>query len=187
MLFGHLPIVVHFYRDWASDANFIQTFGYYVSIYWKRFFPTQDRCPSVVYVDVWPIATPMAFSMEAYVSNQIEIGKSLPKSPMQGEFLRPISNGKDLNCMHGEEWRIWRSRFNPGFSRTNIRAWVPAILDEVEDFANMLRGLAGQNGDWGQVFQLEKAAGNLAFDVTGRVVLYVLLLPSHMLDLSLPY
>ena len=89
--------------------------------------------------------------------------------------------------MHGEEWRIWRSRFNPGFSRTNIRAWVPAILEEVEDFANTLRGLAGQNGDWGRVFQLEEAGGKLAFDVTGRVVLYVHLFPSHMLKLSLSY
>ncbi|KAK2872113.1 hypothetical protein FQN49_002556 [Arthroderma sp. PD_2] len=171
-LLGHLPVVRRFYLDWASDANFIQTFGYYISKHWKRFFPDQDQCPPVVYVDVWPISTPMAFSMEAYVSNQIEIGKTLlPKSPLQGEYLKPISNGRDLNCMHGEEWRTWRSRFNPGFSKASIRAWIPAVLEEVEAFAEAFQDLAGKDGAWGPVFQLEKISSNLAFDVTGRVVL----------------
>lgn len=168
---GHLLVVRQFYRDWATDANFIQTFGYYISKNWKRFFPGEDRCPPVVYVDVWPISTPMAISMKAYVSNQIELGRLLPKSPMQGEFLRPISNGKDLNCMHGEEWRTWRSRFNPGFSKTNIRGWIPAFLEEAESLANVLTNLSGDEGDWGQVFQLERISGDLAFDATGRVVL----------------
>lgn len=171
LVLGHLPIVMQFYRDWAWDANFIQTFGYYISKYWRKFFPHEDRCPPVVYVDVWPISRPMAFSVEAYVSNQMEIGSSLPKSPMQGEFLRPISNGRDLNCMHGAEWRMWRSTFNPGFSQGNIRAWIPAILQEVEAFANMFQNLSGGNGSWGQVFPLEKISSNLAFDVTGKIVL----------------
>lgn len=170
-LLGHLLVARQFYRDWASDANFVQTFGYYMSLHWERFFPTETQCPPVIYVDLWPIATPMAFSMKAYVSNQMEMGQSLPKSPMQGEFLRPITNGRDLNCMHGEEWRAWRSIFNPGFSQSNIRLWVPAILEEVETFAESIRGLAGQNGDWGQVFLLEKMSGNLAFDAVGRVIL----------------
>ncbi|KAE8166097.1 cytochrome P450 [Aspergillus tamarii] len=161
LVFGHLPVVLQFYRDWAFDANFKL----------EKFFPNEDRCPPVIYVDIWPISRPMAFSMEAYVSNQVSIGTSLPKSPMHGEFLGPISNGKDLICMHGDEWRMWRSMFNRGFSRGNIRAWVPAILEEVEAFANMLRNLSGGNGDWGQVFPLEQISSNLAFDVTGRIVI----------------
>ncbi|KAB8205214.1 cytochrome P450 [Aspergillus parasiticus] len=171
LVFGHLPVVLQFYRDWAFDANLVQTFGYYMSKYWKKFFPNEDRCPPVIYVDIWPMSRPMAFSMEAYVSNQMSIGTSLPKSPMHGEFLGPISDGKDLICMHGDEWRMWRSMFNRGFSRGNIRAWVPAILEEVEAFANMLRNLSAGNGDWGQVFPLEQISSNLAFDVTGRIVL----------------
>lgn len=74
--------------------------------------------------------------------------------------------------MHGEEWHMWRSRFNPGFSRTNIRTWIPAIIEEVEAFANVLKGLSGgDDGQWGQVFPFEQISSNLAFDVTGRVVL----------------
>lgn len=179
-LFGHLPVVRQFYSDWASDANFIQTFGFYISKYWTKFFPDEDCCPPVIYVDVWPIGTPMAFSMEAYVSNQIELGKSLPKSPMQGEFLRPISNGRDLNCMHGEEWRMWRARFNPGFSKANIRSWVPFIIEEVESFAEVIRSFAGLAGEWGPVFQSEKLAGDLAFDATGRIVVYAMTSPSFI-------
>ncbi|RAL03066.1 cytochrome P450 [Aspergillus ibericus CBS 121593] len=171
LVFGHLLIVLRFYRDWAFDANFIQTFGFYMSKHWIKFFPDEKQCPPVIYVDVWPISRPMAFSMKAYVSNQMEIGSSLPKSPMQGEFLDPITSGKDLNCMHGEEWRMWRSRFNPGFSRGNIRTWIPAILEEVEAFANELKNLSGGTGEWGQVFPMEQISSNLALDVTGRVVL----------------
>lgn len=67
---------------------------------------------------------------------------------------------------------MWRSRFNPGFSRTNIRTWIPAIIEEVETFANVLKGLSGgDDGQWGQVFPFEQISSNLAFDVTGRVVL----------------
>lgn len=154
----------------AFDANFIQTFGLYMSENWSKYFPDEKECPPVIYVDVWPFSTPMAFSMQAYVSNQMEIGNSLPKSPMQGKFLYPISNGKVLICMHGEEWHIWRSKFNPGFSRSNIRAWIPAILEEVEAFADTLKSLSDGNSTWGQVFSLEQISSNLAFDVTGRVV-----------------
>lgn len=170
-LFGHFFVVIQFYKDWAFDANFIQTFGFYMSKNWAKFFPKENQCPPVIYVDVWPISRPMAFSTMAYISNQMEIENSLPKSPMQGEFLSPISNGKDLNCMHGEEWRMWRSRFNPGFGRSNIRNWIPAILEEVEAFTNVLKNLSGGVGEWGQVFPLEQISSNLAFDVTGRVVL----------------
>ncbi|OGM48835.1 hypothetical protein ABOM_003010 [Aspergillus bombycis] len=147
LIFGHLPVVLQFYRDWAFDANLVQSFGYYMSKYWKKFFPNEERCPPVVYVDIWPMSRPMAFSMEAYVSNQMSIGTSLPKSPMHGEFLGPISAGKDLICMHGDEWQ------------------------EVEAFSNMLKNLAGGNGGWGQVFPLEQISSNLAFDVTGRILL----------------
>jgi cytochrome P450 len=170
-LFGHLFVVIQFYRDWAFDANFIQTFGFYMSKHWTKFFPNENHCPPVIYVDVWPISRPMAFSTQAYISNLMEIQNSLPKSPMQGEFLNPISNGKDLNCMHGEEWKMWRSRFNPGFSLSNIRTWIPAVLEEVEAFANVLKNLSGGEGEWGQVFPFEQISSNLAFDVTGRVVL----------------
>ncbi|KAF3480688.1 uncharacterized protein GIQ15_06035 [Arthroderma uncinatum] len=108
-LLGHLLIVRQFYLDWASDANFIQTFGYYISKHWRRFSPDEDQCPPVVYVDVWPISAPMAFSMEAYVSYQIEIGTTLlPRSPMQGEFLNPISKGKDLNCENGAWGQVFQ-------------------------------------------------------------------------------
>lgn len=73
--------------------------------------------------------------------------------------------------MHGEEWRMWRSRFNPGFSRGNIRTWIRAVIEEVEAFSNVLKNLSGGDGEWGQVFPLEQISSNLAFDVTGRVVL----------------
>lgn len=73
--------------------------------------------------------------------------------------------------MHGEEWRMWRSRFNPGFSRSNIRTWIPAILEEVEAIANVLTNLSGGVREWEQVFPMEQISSNLAIDVTGRVVL----------------
>ncbi|KAK9438357.1 Cytochrome P450 [Metarhizium brunneum] len=170
-LLGHLLVVRKFHLDWATDANFIQSFGSYMAEHWKDFFPAEDSCPPVVYVDVWPLSRPMAYSLKAYVSNQMEMGQLLAKSPMQGKFLEPISKGRDLNCMHGDEWRAWRSTFNPGFSKSNIRSWIPALLQDAQSFATVISKLCGEGGSWGPVFQLEKISADLAFDSAGRVII----------------
>ncbi|KAI1261185.1 cytochrome P450 [Xylariaceae sp. FL1019] len=174
LIFGHLLIVLAFHREWSWDSNFTQRFGHYVSQNWQRFFPTESECPHLIYVDLWPVANPVMFSLQAYISNQMVLGRNVPKSHMQGDFLGPITEGKDFNCTSDlEEWKIWRSRFNPGFSATNIQCWVSDVLEEVEIFSDGLRRRCGPGDEWGEVFPLEKPAHDLAFDVTGRVVLNV--------------
>jgi hypothetical protein len=69
LLFGHFLVVFQVYRDWAFNANLIQTFGFCMTKHWAKFFPGEDQCPTVIYVDVWPIARPVAFSTQAYISN----------------------------------------------------------------------------------------------------------------------
>ncbi|KAI0145372.1 cytochrome P450 [Xylariaceae sp. FL1272] len=173
-IFGHLSIVLAFHREWAWDSNFTQRFGHYISINWQRFFPAESECPHLIYVDLWPVANPVMYSLKAYISNQMVLGRNVPKSQMQGDFLGPISDGKDFNCTSDfEEWKLWRSRFNPGFSHANLQSWIPNILEEVEIFADGLRRRCGRGNEWGEVFPLEEASHNLAFDVTGHVVLNI--------------
>lgn len=154
------------------DANFTQTFAHYISKNWKRYFPGEDHRPPVIYVDVWPVFVPLAFTLEAYVSNQMVFDKrNLPKSALEGETLKPLTDAKDIGSMSGESWHLWRQRFNSGFSATSITTLIPAVLEEVEAFMGVLEGLAGKNGTWGPVFPLEEPSYALSLDVTGRAML----------------
>jgi cytochrome P450 len=88
-------------------------------------------------------------------------------------FLHPLTQNLDILTTHGAQWRVWRSRFNPGFSSKSITGLVPFILEEVVTFRNILRSKAGPGGSWGGVFPLEPLATNLTFDVIGRAALDV--------------
>jgi hypothetical protein len=51
LLFGYLPIVYTFHKEWAMDANFTQTFAYYIGKNWQRFFPNETCRPPVIYLE----------------------------------------------------------------------------------------------------------------------------------------
>lgn len=84
------------------------------------------------------------------------------------DFLNPLTQKKDLVCTEGSEWKSWRSRLNPGFSPRNVTALLPELVEEVLVFTNGIKKLAGKDGSWGQVFQMEEKAMNLTFDVIIR-------------------
>jgi hypothetical protein len=172
LLLGHLPIVYKFHNEWAMDANFTQTFACYIGKNWRRYFPEQTHRPPVIYLDVWPIFAPLAFTLEAKISNQMVFDKkNLPKSHLEGAFLKPLTDAKDIGSQSGEAWHTWRMRFNPGFSASNIANLIPAVIEEVEVFVAVLQGLAGKDGNWGPVFPLEKPSYALSLDVMGRAML----------------
>ncbi|KAM0348750.1 hypothetical protein ACHAPU_004189 [Fusarium lateritium] len=75
--------------------------------------------------------------------------------------------------MEGAEWKVWRKRLSPGFSVQTINSRIPEILEEVGDFANVLKSKAGKDGEWGDVFSFETATTNLALDVIIRFFLNI--------------
>ncbi|KAI1385708.1 cytochrome P450 4V3 [Hypoxylon trugodes] len=171
LLYGHLPIFADFRAVHPPDINAYQ-FHNWLATNSKKYFPDQDRLPPVVYVDLWPVAKSLAIVYDQTAAAQFIQAKSLPKDHVNFEFMKPLTNGLDIvSAKGGDLWKRWRSRFNPGFSSRNLTAMLPELIEEVQVFADGLKNLAGKNGEWGSVFQLENRTTNLTFDVIVRASL----------------
>ncbi|KAL6915876.1 hypothetical protein FSST1_007371 [Fusarium sambucinum] len=170
MIFGHLESIGKLVSSLPSDAH-----GDYLMMMirenWRELFPQCTKCPPVAYIDTWPFTAPMVISLNLDVSSQFTTQHSLPKAYEQKHILYPLTKNLDVSSMEGEEWKIWRKRLNPAFSIQNIHSRLPDILQEVEEFAAVLKSKAGKDGQWGDVFLFEKATTNLALDVIVRFFL----------------
>lgn len=170
MILGHLEVIGKLMSGLPSDAH-----GDYMMMKiqenWRELFPNCSKCPPVIYVDLWPFASPMIISVNPDMSAQFTQDYSLPKAYQQKRVLYPLTRNRDVASMEGSEWKVWRKRLNPGFSIQNITSRIPDILEEVEAFAEVLKGRAGKNGTWGDVFPLEEATTNLAMDIIFRFFL----------------
>jgi len=172
LVWGHLLVVQRLLAPMPGDIHI----NYLVQIIqenWETLFPGQPRCPPVIYVDMWPLAPPMAFTIDPDVASQSLYNSALPKAEMANMFMKPLTGNLDIVSSEGPAWKTWRVRLQPGFSPKNIISLVPAILDEVAVFAAILKEKAGKYGSWGAVFPLEDLTTNLTMDVIARAVLYV--------------
>lgn len=121
-----------------------------------------------VYMDVWPISSPMLAVFHPDMMAQFTQDNNQLKHPnMHTEFM-PFTGSKDLVCSEGQEWRAGRAIFNPGFSARNLLSLIPAFIEEAMVFRAHLKDYS-QRGD---VIRLEDATTNLTVDIIGRAVLY---------------
>jgi hypothetical protein len=169
-IWGHLPIFGQFRKENPGDIAVYQ-FHKWILDNASRLFPGQDSPPAVFHVDTWPFSTPLLVVTDPIVASSFTQVTSLPKSTSTAWFTKPLTGGVDLVATDGHQWKTWRSRLNPGFSVRNITALMPELVEEVMVFLNVLKGHTGQDGQWGPVFQLEKATTNLTMDVIVRATL----------------
>lgn len=172
LLLGHLPILRRLTSSIPSDfhPNYIPQF---IVENWSTLFPEQKECPGVLYLDTWPLAQPIIFTIDSEFASQFmqESPHALPRARMSKSYLRPLTHSLDLFSINTAEWKTWRARLNPGFSAKNIVTLLPELLEEVCVFADLLRDRAGPDGEWGEVFPLELLTTNLTMDVIGRAAL----------------
>ena len=69
--------------------------------------------------------------------------------------------------MDGQEWKTWRSIFNPGFSASHLMTIVPDIVKETAVFSKVLP----EHVEKHDIFSMKGLTDNLAMDVIGKVVL----------------
>ncbi|KAF7516103.1 hypothetical protein G7054_g14296 [Neopestalotiopsis clavispora] len=170
-IFGHLIFMGEFRKDHPEDANIYNMQSWFMDNL-ERFFPGEETIPPVIYLDLWPlIHNPMLMTTHPAVSAQYTQLKSMPKSRTSIDYLTPLTGNKDIVSVEGEEWKHWRSRLNPGFSPRNITALLPELVEEMLVFMEGLKKLAGKDGAWGEVFQLEEKTTNLTFDIIIRASL----------------
>ncbi|EKG19619.1 Cytochrome P450 [Macrophomina phaseolina MS6] len=119
------------------------------------------------YIDLWPVAPAMLAVFDPDMMAQFTQETSLPKHEMMRREFFPFTGCNDLVNQEGQEWKAWRSIFNPGFSVKNITALVPAFLEEIQVFKDWLISIA----ETGEVVEMEGPAMKAAMDVIGRAIL----------------
>lgn len=159
LLFGHLPVVASIVRSLPNRA----AHGYLADQIRTR-YPDLDEA---FYLDLWPFAPRMLMVISPQMMHQYSQDRYLPKHPTVSEFLKPLVGNHNLVSMEGSMWKQWRVNFNPGFSASQVVNLIPAIVDEVVIFRDLLRVQANKSG----IFQLEELGLKLSFDIIGRVVM----------------
>jgi cytochrome P450 len=160
-ILGHLPVAMKLRSKLPKDIH-----GQHLFAEMTR---TMPELGPVFYFDVWPFAAPTLIVNSPSGIRHMTQEHSLPKFKILAEYLDPLTSGKDLVVLEGEQWKKWRAIFNPGFSASHLVTLVPAIVDDVLTFRDLLRKEVDNN----EIFSLEKLTLNLAIDVIGRVTMLV--------------
>ena len=170
LLFGHLPILRRLTGPLPSDIH-LNYIPHLLASNWKSLFPYEDACPGLIYADFWPLVEPLVYTINGAYTHQSLAEVQLPKSTHGMNFFHTLTEQKDLNCLEGAQWKVWRGLFATGFSQGRILALVPAMLEDLAVFRDKLVSRAGPGGSWGDVFPLQDLTRRLAVDVVGRAVL----------------
>ncbi|KAI1334209.1 cytochrome P450 4V3 [Xylariaceae sp. FL0016] len=172
LLFGHIPMFADFGRAHPPDVNIHHFHTWLASpAIRKKYFPGLDKLPPVVYLDLCPVGPSFALVYDPIAAAQFTQDHSLPKLRHSVEYLKPLTQNKDIVSTEGHVWKVWRSRFSPGFSSRNMIALLPELIEDVTIFARRLQSRAGEHHTFGQVFPLKELATDLAFDSICRATL----------------
>ncbi|RVD87883.1 uncharacterized protein DFL_002086 [Arthrobotrys flagrans] len=121
----------------------------------------------IMYLDIWPMASPMVVVCDPKMAYQCAQQYSLPKAIKELDpILGPLSGPGNLVASDGNFWKFWRSVFNPGFAAQHLMTLVPGIVKDCETFCKVMEEAAAS----GQVVNLEKLTTCLTIDIIGRVV-----------------
>lgn len=170
-ILGHLGVVGMLMKDMPRDVH-----GDYLMLLiqdnWRDLFDKKyTSCPPAIYLDMWPASMPMLLSLNPDMTAQFTQDVNMEKAEAQGNFLRPFTRNIDIASSHGAAWKKLRRRMNLGFSPQAIRARLPALMEEVEVFRDIMVNRAGKDGGWGSVFTLEELVTMLTLDFIGRFTL----------------
>lgn len=140
----------------------------YVMMPWALMQEYPEMCePGLIYLDVWPISKPMLIAVDAEIAKQFCQEPSAPKHPLIREQMSLYSQQLDILSLEGEEWKIWRSIFNPCFSVKNILALLPAMIEEINLLKERLRKAAKSE----EVIKLDNTTMITGFNVVIHALL----------------
>jgi cytochrome P450 len=158
-IFGHLQVLQKARSQFPGDAAAWTTALREIALS----HPDTDA----LLVDLWPVSPPLLIVGDPEVAVQITNKYNLPKTRHNSEeSLRPIVGGPSMISMNGDEWKLWRGLFNPGFSAANMTNYISYIVDCTETFARKLEEQAGKGP-----FRLEDLTTRLTTDVIVKVTL----------------
>ncbi|KAF4343857.1 verA monooxygenase [Fusarium beomiforme] len=160
-VFGHLITLGKVLAKYPRDVA-----GFTVPTILMEEFP--DVCKAgLVYMDAWPFSSPMLAVFHPDMMAQFCQDPSMPKHPMMRTMFSPMTQGKDLVTLENPDWKVWRARFNPGFSARNIVSLLPDFIEEIRVFRDGLNKMA----ESGETFRLAEKTMRATSDVIARAVL----------------
>ena len=158
-VFGHLLLVASIVKSLPTDVS-----QNYLPESVRLRYPYLDEA---FYLDLWPISPRILMVYSPEMMRQFTQDHVLPKHYMIMDYLEPITGRHNLVAMNGPLWKEWRAKFNPGFSAGQVMSFVPAIVEQVVIFRNLLRERASEQN----ILHLEDLTLNFSIDVIGKVVL----------------
>ncbi|KAE8414445.1 putative N-alkane-inducible cytochrome P450 [Aspergillus pseudocaelatus] len=127
-------------------------------------FPNSDNC---FYIDAWPFTEPLLVVTSPDLAVQASQTYALPKPPVLAKFFNPFAGGPNLFTTNGPEWKRTRGLFNAAFSASNILQHTPHILEEAQEYVEILREHARK----GDTFSLDKTTCDYVLDIIGHVAM----------------
>lgn len=134
-------------------------------------FAMRDLCwefadTELFLIDFWPMYPPLYTLFGPEAINQVCNKYNMPKPLVSATSMRPVAGGPDIVSMNGDEWKYWRSLFNPGFSTGAVLNHVPHIIDSVLVFREKLIQKIGKG-----MFPLDELTTKLTQEVILKVTL----------------
>lgn len=120
----------------------------------------------VFLMDFWPVYPPLFTVFGPEPISQVCQKYNLPKTAIARKFMKPVAGGDNLVAMNGDEWKYWRSLFNPGFSTGAMLNNVPHIVDSVLVFRQKLVEMVGKG-----IFSLDEFTTKLTLEIILKVTL----------------
>jgi cytochrome P450 len=159
-VWGHLLILRHYLSRYPPD-----TFVTLVMAGIAKDFSETD----MFYLDLWPFAPPFLCIGDPDVASQLTSKHTFPKAEYFNNLFEPLMGGPSLLTMNGQEWKDWRTLFNPGFAPSYLLNQVPTIVDYVQVYCDRLKELAKAE----ELFPLEDVATRMTMDIIIKVTLSV--------------
>lgn len=134
-------------------------------------FAMRDLCQEyanteVFLINFWPVYPALFTVFGPEPINQICNKYNLPKTDVAVRFMHPITGGPNLQGMNSDEWKYWRSLFNPGFSTGAMLNSVPYVVDSMLVFREKLIEKIGKG-----MFPLDQFTSKLTEDIILKVTL----------------
>ncbi|KAL9109700.1 MAG: hypothetical protein Q9227_005738 [Pyrenula ochraceoflavens] len=159
MFLGSFPAVADTWKECPPDAdiNVLTTMLH-----------RKHELGSFYVLDMYPATPwPTVVINDPTVADQVTVSSSWPKHPIARDVLGSLTGPQSIFFAEGETFKYIRSIFASGFTASHLMTLVPALVDDVTVFNEILACLS----ETGEMFQMVKIAASLTMDIIGRVVL----------------
>lgn len=126
--------------------------------------------PPLMLVDLRPVNRPTVLVTNHEIAEQVSRASTLYPTSVPKTYLdnlEPLLGPTSILSVHGDDWKMLRKRFSPGFAPQHLMTLLPCILDKIPVFLERLDGLARS----GREISLTKLLISLTFDIIGAVVM----------------